>query len=163
VSTTISGIGADAAQEAAIAAATTTTGTEGTGAAKKSAGVTGADGYGMDKDAFLRILVEQLRHQDPSQPGDSQQYVQQMTQFSMLEQMTNISEAVQVQHADAAADTAINLVGRTVTYLSPPIEPGGDPVEKSGLVESVDFGADGPVLTVGGQGGIVLGAVKEVR
>lgn len=120
------------------------------------------EGFGMDKDAFLAILVEQLRHQDPSQPGDSQQYIEQMTQFTMIEQLTNISEAVQVQHADTAADTAINLVGRTVTYLAQG-EPGAAPVEKTGTVEGVAFGSDGPTLTVAGEEGIVLGSIVEVR
>ena len=156
MTTPISSFGADAAQEAAkTTAAATTTGTGGTN-------TTATTGFGMDKDAFLRILVEQLRHQDPSQPGDSQQYIQQMTQFSMLEQMTNMSEAVQVQHADAAANSAINLVGRTVTYLVEG-EDAEDPVEKTGIVEGVDFGPDGPTLTIGGESGVTLGAVTEVR
>ena len=70
---------------------------------------------GLDKDAFLKILVEQMRHQDPSQPGDSSAYIQQMTQYSMLEQLNNISTAIQGQKADAANTTALNLVGHTVT------------------------------------------------
>src|SRR3990170_3577543 len=85
--------GSEAAAQQSAAAASAT-GASGTQAA---ASVSGANGFGMDKDAFLRILVEQLRHQDPSQPGDSQQYIEQMTQFSILEQMTNLSETSQQQ------------------------------------------------------------------
>lgn len=113
--------------------------------------------FGMDKDAFLKILVEQLRHQDPTQPGDSQQYVQQMTQYSILEQLTNISETTQVAHADSVGNTAIGLVGRTVTY----IDDNGD--EQSGVVTNVKFDGTGPKLTIGEAEGIELGSVKEVR
>ncbi len=155
MSTTIPTLGAD------VPAPTDTAGAAGASATTSTA-TSGASGFGMDKDAFLRILVEQLRHQNPSQPGDSQQYIEQMTQFSMLEQLTNMSEAVQVQRADAAADTAINLVGRTVTYVVAG-EQGGETVERTGQVESAEFGPDGPSLTVSGEADVQLGAITEVR
>lgn len=114
--------------------------------------------FGLDKDAFLKILMAQLKNQNPSSPGDSQEYVQQMTSYSMLEQLTNISQAVQVQHADSAGQTAVGLVGRTVTYL----DDEGD--EHSGEVKGVSFtSSDGPTLTVGDQDGITLGSISEVR
>ena len=43
------------------------------------------DAFG--KDAFMKLLVEQMRHQSPTDPSDGQQWINQMTQFSMLEQM----------------------------------------------------------------------------
>lgn len=113
--------------------------------------------FGLDKDAFLKILVEQLKNQDPSSPGDSNQYVQQMTSYSMLEQLTNISQAMQVQQANNAATTATSLVGHTVTYLD------ADAHEQSGVVTSVDFASsDGPTLTIGDKSGIALGQVSKV-
>jgi flagellar basal-body rod modification protein FlgD len=149
MSTTPSSIGQAAETPAPAAATTGTTSSSSTAKAK-------AEGFGMDKDAFLKILVEQLRHQDPSQPGDSQEYIQQMTQYSMLEQLTNISESVQVQHADTAASTALGLVGRTVTWKD-----GKD--EHSGVVDKVTFGDGGPTLTVGASTGIQLATITEVR
>ncbi|HEU4657630.1 MAG TPA: flagellar hook capping FlgD N-terminal domain-containing protein [Capillimicrobium sp.] len=152
MSTTTTVIGSDAAAKAATAAAAGST-TPTSSAAK----TTGADGFGMDKDAFLKILVEQLRHQDPSNPGDSQEYIQQMTQYSILEQLTNISEASQQQTAADAGNTAIALVGRTVTYTDE------DGEEQSGVVKGVDFSTGTPTLTVGETAGIELGSVTEVR
>lgn len=151
-------LGADAAARSAATAATAST--EGTGSGAKTSG---ADGFGMDKDAFLKILVEQLRHQDPSNPGDSQQYIQQMTQFSILEQLTNVSEHAQVQTANDAAAQAINLVGRTVDYLADDDGADDDPDTKTGVVTSVDFGSGTPVLTIGDDEDVPLGAISVVR
>lgn len=48
----------------------------------------------LDKDAFLRLLVTQLQHQDPLQPMDNTAFVAQLAQFSSLEGITNIEKAV---------------------------------------------------------------------
>jgi flagellar basal-body rod modification protein FlgD len=112
---------------------------------------------GLDKDAFLKILVEQLKNQDPSSPGDATQYVQQMTSYAMLEQITNVSQAMQVQQANNAGTTATGLMGHTVTYVD---EEGG---EHTGEVKAVSFkNSDGPTLTIGDTPGISLGQISEV-
>lgn len=156
---TTSTIGADAAADAAKSAVAATD----TTAAGTSAKTTGADGFGMDKDAFLKILVEQLRHQDPTQPGDSQEYINQMTQFSILEQLTNISEATQVQTANDTGDTAIALVGHTVDYVTGEKDEDGEPITKTGVVKAVDFSTGTPLLTIGDDEEIALAAITEVR
>jgi flagellar basal-body rod modification protein FlgD len=129
------------------------TGTTGTGTDKTQS----QDQMGLDKDAFLKLLVEQLKNQDPSQPGDSQQYIQQMTQYSMLEQLTNISEAVQTQQAGSTATTAMSLVGHTITWKD---DAGAT---QSGVVDKVSFGDQGATLTVGATSGIQLSAISEVK
>lgn len=45
----------------------------------------------LGKDAFLQLLVTQLRHQDPLDPQDNGEYIAQLAQFSSLEQMTNVA------------------------------------------------------------------------
>jgi flagellar basal-body rod modification protein FlgD len=141
---------------AATTSVASTDGTTPTDFSKTKKDATGSE-FGLDKDAFLKILVEQLKNQDPSSPGDSTQYVQQMTSYSMLEQLTNISQAMQVQQANNAGTTATSLVGHTVTYLD------ADSHEQSGVVTSVEFtSGDGPTLTIGDQSGIALGQITKV-
>lgn len=48
----------------------------------------------LDKDAFLRLLVEQLKNQDPMNPQDSSEFLAQMAQFTIVEQLTNLNEEI---------------------------------------------------------------------
>jgi len=45
----------------------------------------------LGKDDFLRILITQLSHQDPTAPMQDNEFIAQMAQFSALEQMTNMA------------------------------------------------------------------------
>jgi len=45
----------------------------------------------LGKDDFLRILLTQLTHQDPTAPMQDNEFIAQMAQFSALEQMSNMA------------------------------------------------------------------------
>ena len=48
-----------------------------------------------EKDMFMKLLVAQLKNQDPLQPQDGAAFVAQLAQFNSLEQLTNIGESMQ--------------------------------------------------------------------
>ena len=48
----------------------------------------------LGKDAFLQLLVTQMKYQDPLNPQDNSEYLSQLAQFSALEQMTNVSDGL---------------------------------------------------------------------
>jgi flagellar basal-body rod modification protein FlgD len=56
------------------------------------------------KEMFLKLLVEQIRNQDPLNPADSVQFVSQLAQFSELEQVISIRELLEGA-AQPAAET----------------------------------------------------------
>jgi len=71
----------------------------------------------LDREAFLKLLVAQLKNQDPLEPMKDVEFISQLTQFSNLEQVmktnTKLDELSMAAGAQASAQ-AINLVGRTV-------------------------------------------------
>ena len=46
----------------------------------------------LGQDTFLKLLVEQLKNQDPLSPQDSAQFVAQLAQFNSLEQLISIND-----------------------------------------------------------------------
>ena len=62
---------------------------------------------GMDKEAFLQLLVAQMKYQDPLEPTSNTEYISQYAQFSQVEQMQNMSSSMDLQRASA-------LVGKEV-------------------------------------------------
>ena len=92
---------------------------------------------------FLKLMVAQLKNQDPMNPTDSSQFLAQTAQFTSLEKLdavaTQTAQALTAQMAFGAS----GLVGRTVTYT------GTDGAELTGTVSSVRFTAGGPLLGVG--------------
>lgn len=46
----------------------------------------------LDKDAFLKLMLTQLQHQNPLDPMDNTEYIAQMAQFSSVEQLANIAK-----------------------------------------------------------------------
>lgn len=73
-------------------------------------------GNDMDKDAFLQLLVAQMKYQDPLQPTSNTEYISQYAQFSQVEQMNNMAASMDLQRAS-------QLVGKNV-YVKTTTESG---------------------------------------
>ena len=132
----------------------------------------GVSGAGQVKSAslgqqdFLRLMVEQLRHQNPLEPQDNSDFFSQIAQFEMLETMHEVANALQSLAAFSELANASSMVGRTVTAalpLGPDPETGfqRDPEVITGVVERVTFEPTGPVVHIDGRA-VPLAFITEV-
>jgi flagellar basal-body rod modification protein FlgD len=113
-------------------------------------------GPSLGKDDFLKLLVGQLKNQDPLNPTSDTDFIGQMAQFSQLEQTTNMATANSEQIAQQTSARAVSLLGRNVTY------PNTSGVSTTGVVEKVEWSAGKPMLTVAGVAGIDPSSVTAV-
>jgi flagellar basal-body rod modification protein FlgD len=111
----------------------------------------------MGKDDFLKLLVGQLQNQDPMNPSSDQDFMGQMAQFSMLEQITNLAKTTEELAKSAKTTQSLGLLGHTVSY----VDAEGTPT--TGTVDNVVVSGGAPKLTVGGKTGIDPSAVNQIR
>lgn len=106
-------------------------------------GVSGTNSYAqnqvksndtLDVNDFLRILTAQLQHMDPlgGNSSDPSEYINQMTQFTMLEQMNNLVTSLTNMTMLSQQQMSFSLVGKEVSIF--------DGVERfQGVVEKVRY------------------------
>jgi flagellar basal-body rod modification protein FlgD len=110
----------------------------------------------LGKDAFLKLFVAQLSHQDPMNPMNDGEFMGQMASFSTLEQVTNLAVANQQVAANLTSSNAIGLIGRTVTWTDASEE------VHTGTVEKVTTVDGKPTLTVSGTDGVDPATITQV-
>ncbi|MGA2615265.1 MAG: flagellar hook assembly protein FlgD [Spirochaetia bacterium] len=98
---------------------------------------------GLDRNDFLKILITQLSHQDPTQPVEDKEFIAQMAQFSSLEQITNMNEGLSKVADLVARSQALNVLGSNVDVAD------GE-ATVSGIVDAVTAG-DYPQILVNGR------------
>jgi len=80
------------------------------------------DNSTLGKDAFLQLLVTQMKYQDPLDPQDNGEYLAQLAQFSALEQMTNVADGLgEVSKLVGNIDTSV-LVGQLSSMIGKDIQ-----------------------------------------
>jgi flagellar basal-body rod modification protein FlgD len=113
----------------------------------------------LDKDAFLKLLVAQLRYQDPSKPVDSSEFMAQTAQFTQVEKLEQLSADSTATLSLQQGLAASSLVGKQISWVD------ADGVSHDGTVSSATFGGSlsaEPTLTIGDQK-VPLSQVTTVR
>ena len=105
--------------------------------AKKKAG-----NSNLDKDAFLQLLVAQMKYQDPLEPTSKTEYIAQFATFSELEQMQNMSATLELSRASS-------LIGQTV--LLDVTDSEGRTRTVQGNVDYVIYEGGKAYLSIGGE------------
>ena len=98
----------------------------------------------MDSEVFMKLLVTQLRTQDPSAPMDTNQMISQTTQLSMMEKMTELSTTSTENFSLQMRIAAAAIVGKQVSYSD------AAGVSHTGTASSVSFVGSVPQVKVGG-------------
>jgi len=99
----------------------------------------------MDSEMFMKLLVTQLKNQDPSTPMDTNAMMSQTTQLAMMEQVTAQTTTANENFSLQMRIAASSMVGREVSYTGP------DGVEVKGTATSVSFAESVPKVSVGGK------------
>ena len=107
------------------------------------------------KDMFLKLLVAQLKYQNPMEPVDSSQFMAQTAQFTMVEKLEAMAAQTDALVAGEQAQRAAGLLGRQVTYAD------AQGALQTGVVTGTRLGSDGPVLLLG-ETELPLNQVREV-
>ena len=85
---------------------------------------------GMDKDAFLQLLVAQMKYQDPLEPTSNTEYISQYATFSQVEQMQNMAATMELTRASS-------MVGKLVEVST--TDSNGETKTVQGTVEYVTY------------------------
>lgn len=101
----------------------------------------------LDKDAFLRLLLTELKYQDPLNPTDDKAFIAQMAQFTSLEQMQNMSKALSLAQS-------CSMIGRQILAQS-------KDKTVSGIAEAVIIRNGAPYIRTG-ENEVPMESVTEI-
>lgn len=117
----------------------------------------------LNKDAFMELLVQQMKNQDPMDPQSNDQFIAQLASFSSLEQMQNMNDNLLtmalLQDNNALMSqltTGSSLIGKDVTWTDP-----STGITQSGTVDSLKVQDGLSFLDVGGTE-VPLQTITEV-
>ncbi|MEJ8544039.1 flagellar hook assembly protein FlgD [Brevibacillus borstelensis] len=95
----------------------------------------------LDQNAFMKLMLEQLKHQDPLSPMDNSQFLQQTSMMTMVEKLTKMASLMEQSNSSMLTLREYEtLVGRTASYdMQTKDEMTGEVThkKKSGVIEAV--------------------------
>ncbi|WKC75108.1 flagellar hook assembly protein FlgD [Borreliella yangtzensis] len=102
-----------------------------------------ANKVNLGKDDFLKLLITQLRYQDPTNPMKDKEFIAQMAQFSALEQMANMSKSFEKLASSLGIRKDLDLLGKVIKFQH------GDGEIVKGRVTNIKTGAIPQVMVNG--------------
>lgn len=111
----------------------------------------------LGKDEFLKLLIAQMQNQDPLDPQDNGEYIAQLAQFSALEQMTNVADAMTLLGGLVNNLNTSVLVGQVNNFIGKDVK--WEATDKNGDVTT----HKGKVTGVKIVDGVPYAIVKELK
>lgn len=124
----------------------------------------------LGKDAFLQILITQLQNQDPTNPMDDREFIAQMAQFSSLEQMQNMTKAME-SILESQQETQLmsysNFIGKEIRWhelSEKEVDATGKPKvnEGSGTIVELKFKDGAPLFVLDSGKEITSGNISSI-
>lgn len=110
----------------------------------------------LGKEDFLKLLTLQLQHQDFFNPQDNNQFMAQVMDMTIVEQLTNLNDGLYRLFEMEKQFQTITLLDRTVEVIN------DEGTKTQGLVKGIRFTTEGPILNVDGQD-YSLAQVKQIQ
>lgn len=98
----------------------------------------------LGKDDFMKLLLATLKYQDPTQPMDTAQLLEQTSTMTNMEQMIQMTEASKRAYEAQQRVQGASMVGKTAVYDL--IDEDGNAKTTAGKIDAVEFLAEGKVL-----------------
>lgn len=110
----------------------------------------------LDRDAFLKLLVAQLKYQDPTKPADASQMLAQSAQLTMVDRLNELTSAYQASAATQRLSLAGTIVGRDITFVD------ADGAKLTATVQTASIEDDELTVVAGGYS-VPFGAIISVH
>ncbi|WP_081667284.1 flagellar hook capping FlgD N-terminal domain-containing protein [Paenibacillus pinihumi] len=112
----------------------------------------------LGQDQFLRILIAQIRHQDPMNPLQDRDFIAQMAQFSSVEQLMKMSGEMKLMRNSLG--TASSIIGKTIDWIEKDSQ--GPSKTHTGVVDSITV-KDGKLFAISGDSKIDMDDIVAIR
>ena len=109
---------------------------------------------------FLKLLVAQMKYQDPSKPTDASAFLAQTAQFTLVEKMQALEDSQATMTQSNQLQAATSMLGDTVSWTE--TDDKGNDVTKSGAVTGVTVSAAGAATLMVGDKEVAVSAVTKI-
>ena len=108
----------------------------------------------VDYQSFLKLLIAEMKNQDPTKPMDSTQYVAQLATFSQVEQSVQTNTKLDQIMQSSALSQADALIGRSITSADG---------KTTGTVASVTLSSSGLIAVLQDGTQVPVGAGVSIK
>ncbi|RWE73625.1 flagellar hook assembly protein FlgD [Mesorhizobium sp.] len=108
----------------------------------------------VDYQSFLKLLIAEMKNQDPTKPMDSTQYVAQLATFSQVEQSVQTNTKLDQIMQSSALSQADALIGRSITSADG---------KTTGTVASVTLSSNGLIAVLQDSTKVPVGAGVSIK
>lgn len=113
----------------------------------------------LGKDEFLKILIAQIKNQDPMKPMEDKEFIAQMAQFTSVEQMVNMSK--DLKDLKNSLGFSSTLIGKSIEWETASAN-GLKGIIKNGIVDSISMKSGESFAVVNGEE-ILIGRILTVK